>query len=224
VWTDPPYGVDYVGKTQDALTIQNDSAGGGLFDLLAAAFGVVATVCRRGAPVYVAHADTERVCFESAMESAGLKVRQNLIWVKNVMVMGRSDYHYKHEPILYGFVPADSGRLGRGGERWFGGNNQTTVFEVDRPARSAVHPTMKPVALVDAMLANSLPFGGVVLDPFAGSGSTLIAAHGRGGRCFSVELDPRYADVILRRFEAHTGVVPECDGQPVSFLAEEVAV
>lgn len=217
VWTDPPYGVEYVGKTKDALTIKNDGAGG-LFDLLAAAFGAVAAVCRGGAPVYVAHADTERVTFEAAMDSAGLLVRQNLVWVKNKMVLGRSDYHYKHEPILYGFTPGGEGRLGRGGQRWFGDNTQTTVFECDKPARNAEHPTMKPVALIDAMLANSLPPGGVVLDPFAGSGSTLIAAHGRGARAFCVELDPRYADVILRRFEAHTGIIPTLDGAARSFV------
>lgn len=218
VWADPPYGVEYVGKTKNALRIQNDGASG-LGDLLTAAFDVVAAVCKPGAPVYVAHADTERVTFESAMLASGLVVRQNLVWVKNTMVLGRSDYHYKHEPILYGFVDGGEGRKGRGGERWFGGNNETTVFEIDKPPRNAEHPTMKPVALIDAMLANSLPAGGVVLDPFSGSGSTLIAAHGRQSRAFCVELDPRYADVILRRFEAHTGIVPTLDGEPVSFVA-----
>ncbi|OHU29036.1 DNA modification methylase [Mycobacteroides chelonae] len=235
VWTDPPYGVEYVGKTKRALRIQNDGARG-LPGLLTAAFGVVAQVCRPGAPVYVAHADTERVTFESALLASGLLVRQNLVWVKNAMVMGRSDYHYQHEPVLlaelddenldegpdhepvlYGFNSGGSGRLGRGGDRWFGDNRQTTVFQFQKPPRNADHPTMKPVALIDAMLANSLPPGGVVLDPFSGSGSTLIAAHGRQSRCFGVELDPRYADVILRRFEEHTGIVPELDGEPVSF-------
>lgn len=237
VWTDPPYGVDYVGKTKAKLRIKNDGAGG-LEDLLRAAFDVVGAVCRPGAPVYVAHADTRRVLFESALLSAGLRVRQNLVWVKNSLVMGRSDYQYRHEPILaaevggeseepralehepvlYGFTPGGEGRLGRGGAWWFGDNKSSTVFEVDRPPRSTEHPTMKPVALIDAMLRNSLPPDGVVLDPFAGSGSTLIAAHGRGGRAFCVELDPRYADVILRRFQAHTGVVPSLDGRPVSFV------
>lgn len=234
VWTDPPYGVDYVGKTKNQLKIRNDSERG-LEALLRAAFRVVARVCRPGAPVYVAHADTERVTFELALRSAGLLVRQNLVWVKNTLVVGRSDHHYRHEPILaaetgeepaakehepvlYGFTEGGSGRLGRGGPWWFGGNKASTVFEFNKPARSAEHPTMKPVGLIDAMLANSLPPGGVVLDPFAGSGSTLIAAHGRGSRCFAVELDPRYADVILRRFEAHTGVVPTLDGEPVSFV------
>lgn len=218
VWTDPPYGVEYVGKTKDALTIKNDGAGG-LAGLLLGAFGVVSEVCKPGAPVYVAHADTERVTFETAMLDSGLLVRQNLVWVKNTMVMGRSDYHYKHEPILYGFVRADSGRLGRGGSRWHGNNSQTTVFTFDKPSRNAEHPTMKPVALIDAMLNNSLPPGGVVFDPFGGSGSTLIAAHNRCSRAFLVELDPRYADVILRRFEQHTGITPKLDGLEVSFVA-----
>jgi DNA modification methylase len=223
VWTDPPYGVGYVGKTKDALTIQNDGAGG-LEALLNESFTVLAAVCKPGAPVYVAHPPgPDGKLFDLAMTEAGLLVRQTLIWIKNAMVLGRSDYHYKHEPILYGFAPANSGRLGRGGERWFGDNAQTTVFEFDKPARNGDHPTMKPVALIDAMLANSLPPGGTVFDPFAGSGSTLIAAHGRGGRALCVELDPRYADVILRRFEQHTGIVPKLDGRPVSFVQQEVS-
>ncbi|WP_234790571.1 DNA modification methylase [Mycolicibacterium fortuitum] len=238
VWTDPPYGVDYVGKTKDALTIRNDGAAG-LQDLLGAAFPVVAAVCRPGAPVYVAHADTERVTFETAMRAAGLLVRQNLVWVKNTMVMGRSDYHYQHEPILqaeapgeepeddagpehepilYGFTAGGQGRLGRGGPRWFGDNKQTTVFAYKKPARNGQHPTMKPVGLIAAMLANSCPPRGLVFDPFSGSGSTLIAAHGRGAQARCVELDPRYADVIIRRFEEHTGIVPSLDGREISFV------
>lgn len=238
VWTDPPYGVSYTGGTKDALTIQNDGAEG-LRELLDAAFAVVAAVAKPGAPVYVAHADTERVNFEQAMKGAGLLVRQNLVWVKNSLVLGRSDYHYQHEPVLeaeapaveddgggpdhepllYGFTGGGSGRLGRGGPRWFGDNKQSTVFSYKKPARNADHPTMKPVGLIAAMLANSCPAGGIVFDPFAGSGSTLIAAHGRGVRAFCVELDPRYADVILRRFEEHTGICPAIDGREVSFAA-----
>lgn len=218
VWTDPPYGVDYVGKTRDALTIRNDT-GGGLSELLAGAFRTIVAVARPGAPVYVAcPPGPEFAVFTSALAESGLLWRQTLAWVKNAMVLGRSDYHYKHEPVLYGFVPGGAGRLGRGGERWFGDHKQTTVFEVDKPARNGVHPTMKPVALIDAMLSNSLPPGGVVFDPFAGSGSTLIAAHGRGARALCVELDPRYADVVVRRFEEHTGVVPRVDGEPVSLV------
>jgi DNA modification methylase len=221
VWTDPPYGVEYVGKTKDSLTIRNDGSAG-LAGLLDGAFGVLSSVCAPGVPVYVAHADTERVTFETAMLTAGLKVRQNLIWVKNTIVLGRSDYQYKHEPILYGFTPGGRGRLGRGGARWHGDNSQATVFEVPKPARSSAHPTMKPVALISSMLANSGGAGAVVFDPFAGSGSTLIAAHGLGMVARLVELDPSYADVICRRFEEHTGITPTCEGRAVSF-ADRVA-
>lgn len=250
VWTDPPYGVSYVGKTKDSLTIQNDGAEG-LADLLDAAMGTLVLSCVPGAPVYVAHADTERVTFESAMGDAGILVRQNLVWVKNTMVLGRSDFHYKHEPVLYGetppadseaaegsdvpldpahphrdrhepvlygFTPGGAGRLGRGGPRWFGDNKQTTVFEFPKPPRNAEHPTMKPVDLILAMLRNSCPPGGRVLDLFGGSGSTLIAAHHLGARARLVELDPRYVDVICKRWQAHTGVVPRRDGKEVSFL------
>jgi len=232
VWTDPPYGVSYVGKTQDALTIQNDKATD-LSALLAGAFATVVAVCRKGAPVYVAHADTERIAFETAMLEAGLLVRQNLIWVKNTIVLGHSDYHYKHEPILeaetpddhspllYGFTPAGEGRLGRGGPRWYGDNKQSTVIDVPKPPRNADHPTMKPVELIQKMLSNSLQPGGLVLDLFGGSGSTLIAAHHEKSRAALVELDPRYVDVICRRYQEHTGTMPilESTGEPQDFTS-----
>lgn len=209
MWTDPPYGVDYVGKTKDALTIQNDGATD-LPELLAGAFAVATVALKPGAPVYVAHADTARIVFETAMKDAGWLVRQNLIWAKDTMVLGRSDYHYRHEPILYGFTdaPAGSGRLGRGGDRWYGDNAQTTVFEVPKPARNTEHPTSKPVDLITAGLRNSCPPDGIVYEPFGGSGSTLIAAHTTGRSARVVELDPRYADVIARRYQEHTGELP----------------
>jgi site-specific DNA-methyltransferase (adenine-specific) len=220
VWTDPPYGVDYVGKTAEALTIQGDGADG-LPALLRDAFGLVVPLLRPGAPMYVAHADSERVTFETALRDAAVLVRQNLVWVKNTMVLGRSDYHYQHEPVLYGFTPGGKGRLGRGGKRWHGDNSQTTVFHVDKPAASNDHPTMKPVELIRAMLDNSARPGDLVLDPFAGSGSTLIAAHTLGLRARLVELDPRYADVICRRYQEATGDKPvaETTGEPHDFLA-----
>ena len=235
VWTDPPYGVSYVGGTKDALTIENDGKDD-LPELLPAAFRTVVAASKPGAPVYVAHADTERIIFEQSMRAAGLQVRQNLIWVKNSLVLGRADYHYRHEPILeaetpgaledeelthepvlYGFAPGGKGRLGRGGDRWHGDNKQTTVFEVAKPARNADHPTMKPVELILRMLRNSCERGGLVLDLFGGSGSTLIAAHHHRARAALVELDPRYADVICRRYQEHTGVVPLRKGRPVDF-------
>lgn len=265
VWTDPPYGVSYVGGT--GLTIMNDGKEG-LPELLLGAFSTLVKVCRPGAPVYIAHADTERIAFETAAREVGMLVRQNLVWVKDSLVMGRSDYHWKHEPVLavetpddpdrteeldgtaasedpdrtrdlagdaleeglshepllYGFTPAGkgSGRLGRGGPWWFGDNKQTTVFQVPKPKANADHPTMKPVELVRAMLRNSCPQGGLVLDLFGGSGSTLIAAHHQRARAFLVELDPRYVDVICRRWQAHTGILPERDGIAVDFLEEAV--
>lgn len=207
MWTDPPYGVEYVGKTKDALTIQNDGSGG-LAELLAGAFAAATVALTEGAPFYIAHADTARVVFETAVVEAGWRMRQNLVWVKDVLVMGRSDYHYRHEPILYGFTAGGDGRRGRGGKGWYGDNAQTTVFEVAKPARSTEHPTMKPVKLITAMLGNSCAKRGLVFDPFGGAGSTLIAAHHHGAAARLVELDPKYVDVICRRWQEHTGTVP----------------
>ncbi len=220
MWTDPPYGVDYVGKTKDALTIKNDGAGS-LPELLAGAFAAATVALKPGAPIYIAHPDAGRMTFEQAMRDAGWIVRQNLVWVKDVLVLGRSDYHYRHEPILYGFTEGGDGRLGRGGERWYGDNAATTVFEVPKPSRSEDHPTMKPVELITAMIGNSCPTGGIVYEPFGGSGSTLIAAHRTGRVARVVELDPRYVDVICRRYQEHTGDLPvlESTGEPHDFTS-----
>lgn len=218
MWTDPPYGVAIVGGShalspaerlaRGGKTIQNDASADDLPNLLAGAWAVATAALRPGAPVYIAHPDSYRAIFEQAMRDAGWLFRQNLIWVKDVLVLGRSDYHYRHEPILYGFTGGGDGRLGRGGERWYGDNAQTTVFEVPKPSRSEVHPTMKPVELITRMLTNSCPPGGLVYEPFGGSGSTLVAAHQLGMRAAVVELDPRYCDVICRRFQEYTGTVP----------------
>lgn len=212
MWTDPPYGVSYVGKTKDALTIQNDGAQG-LDDLLTRAFPVAFDVLEAGAPVYVAHADTERITFEVAFRGCGFSLRQNLIWVKNTMVLGHSDYHYRHEPILYGFKPGE-GRLGRGSENWHGDDAQVTTFFFDKPSASERHPTMKPVGLIGAMLSNSAKRGDVVLDPFAGSGSTLFAADQMGCVARLVELDPGYCDQIVLRWQELTGKVALLNGRP----------
>lgn len=125
--------------------------------------------------------------------------KQRLVWVKNSLVLGHSDYHYKHEDIYYGRSPGSKRR--RGGDGWYGDNSQTTVLEFDRPSRNAEHPTMKPIALIQHCLRNSVRPGGVVADPFGGSGSTLIAAHGLGCRAIISEIDPRYCDVIRKRWE-----------------------
>lgn len=241
MWTDPPYGVSYVGKTAESLTIDNDGAAG-LQDLLTAAFAQTVQHSKPGAPAYVAHADTARTTFESTMRAAGYEIRQNLIWVKNTMVLGHSDYHYKHEPILeaetppetivepgkaekghepvlYGFTAGGKGRLGRGGKRWYGMNNATTVFEIPKPPANRDHPTMKPVALILAMLANSARPGHIILDVFGGSGSTMIAAEQHGAAGYIMELDPHYCDVIATRYHEFTGrPVTYADGTPVTFI------
>jgi DNA modification methylase len=233
VWTDPPYGVNYVGGT--GLEMENDDEVGAE-EVFAAACRTMIAAARPGAPVYVCHSDVVRQAFIEAMAEVGIQFRQTLIWVKNSLVLSHSDYHYRHEPILegelpgleepepeeftpvaYGFTPGGEGRLGRGGKRWFGDHRQTTVFEVPRPSRSIAHPTMKPVELVEGMLRNSCPPGGMVLDLFAGSGTTMIACHRLGLKARLVELDPRYADVICRRWQDHTGLVPVREGVEVSF-------
>ena len=200
VLTDPPYNVNYEGGT--GLKIENDKLlDDDFFHLLSQAFGQASKVAKPGAPIYIFHADSERVNFELAAVGAGWSIRQNLIWVKNALVMGRQDYHWRHEPILYGWL------LGAG-HVWAGDRKQSTVIEFDRPSKSELHPTMKPVGLVAYLLGNSSKRGDIVLDPFGGSGSTLIACHSEGRSARLVELDPRYADVILRRYMEHTGDVP----------------
>lgn len=219
VWTDPPYGVNYVGKTKNALTIQNDGKQG-LSDLLNAAFKELFDATRAGAAIYVAHADSMRIAFETALTKAGFQFRQNLIWVKNTIVLGHSDYHYQHEPILYGCRPAQQscGGFGRGrGIGWHGDNSQATVFEVDKPNRNSEHPTMKPPELIQQMIRNSTQRGETVLDCFGGSGSTLIAAHNEGRIAALIELDPAYVDVICRRYQRLTGEKPVRDGEAVDF-------
>ena len=197
MWTDPPYGVGYVGGTGEQLTILNDNAAG-LEELLAEAFRSVDPQLENGAALYVAHPSGRLApLFLDAFTGAGWYLHQQLIWLKDRLVPGRSDYQYRHEPILYGWKGH--------GRTWVGGRSQATVFEAPRPVRNAEHPTMKPVALIEHHIANSTMRGAVGIDPFAGSGSTLIAAERLGRRCRAVELDPRYVDVAVRRWETFTG-------------------
>lgn len=203
LWTDPPYGVNYTGKTKDAMKIQNDGADG-IPELLAAAFGALDPYLASSARFYIAcPAGPAGTSFRLAVVDAGWKFHQALVWLKDTIVLGHSDYHYKHEDVLYGYKPGD-GRPGRGkhaGTRWYGDHSQASVLEFARPRRSAEHPTMKPVELIEHCFANSAKTGDIVLDPFAGSGSTLIAAHVRGLQGRGIELDPAYFAVILQRLE-----------------------
>lgn len=214
MWTDPPYGVSYVGKTKQALTIQNDGADG-LAALLYDAFTNATGALIEGAPFYIARPPGAlSVTFGNAVLGVGWRLHEELQWIKDSMVLGHSDYHLKHETIIFGYLPGGAGRRGRGGSGWYGDNSQVSVFEVDRPKASPDHPTGKPVALISPMLKNSSQPGDIVLDLFGGSGSTLIAAEQDGRRARLMELDPRYCDVIIRRWEAFTGNTAELERAP----------
>ena len=201
--TDPPYGVSYVGGTPDAMTLANDDLAPADYDpFLATTLAAAAACLDPGAAFYVWHADVHGGLVRRAAETAGLPLRQVLVWVKSAFALGRADYHWQHEPCLYGWKPGAA-------HRWHGGRAQGTTLCFDKPARNGDHPTMKPVALFQRLVENSCPEGGVVLDPFAGSGTALIAAEVTGRRAALLELDPRYCDVIVTRWEAFTGRTAE---------------
>ena len=253
-WMDPPYNVDYEGS---AGKIKNDKMKDEAFrEFLRAAFVNAFVVMRPGAPIYVAHADTEGFNFRGAFREAGFKLSGCLVWVKNALVLGRSDYQWRHEPILYGWKEGAA-------HSWYGGRAKTTVFDAEdapfsvqedgsvlvesggemfritgenleveglrgstiraeKPKRSDLHPTMKPVGLVLDQVKNSTRRGDVVLDLFGGSGSTLIACHKSGRSARLMEFDPRFCDVIVTRWQDFTGraAVREADGERFSDLVE----
>lgn len=239
IWTDPPYNVDYAGK---AGKIKNDKMTAAQFDdFLLSVHKTMIDSLKAGGGVYVAHSEAgDGMAFRRAFIGAGFKLAACLIWRKQAAVLGRGDYHFQHEPILYGWKTGAA-------HRWYGNRKQRTMFDmgidgisclddgshqlttggksyritgdavlveelatsvihVDRPARSDLHPTTKPVALVEGMVANSSPRSGIVLDPFGGSGSTLMACERLGRRCHSMELDPKFVEVIIRRWEEYSGL------------------
>lgn len=240
--TDPPYNVDYVGKTEDALTIDNDDMSDQQFhDFILSALQNAQTVLKQGGPFYIFHADTKGLIFRTAAAEAGLTLKQVLVWVKNTIVMGRQDYHWQHEPVLYGWKEGDA-------HRWFGFRDKSTVYDEglpdidsmkkeelrdfikdllnqlqstvtreDKPSRSSEHPTMKPLPLLRHYMENSSKAEDIVFDPFLGSGSTLIAAEQLGRICYGAELSPVYTDVIVKRYlkfrESDIGVRLIRDGE-----------
>jgi len=165
-----------------------------------------------GAPFYIAHADKAVLQFRAAVAGVGWHHHQTLIWVKNSLVMGHCDYQYQHEPILYGWKENPSGERWLGSlydsRPWYGERNKVTLLRVDRPSRSDTHPTMKPVDLIKRCLENSSRAGSLGFDPFAGSGSTMVAAHELGRACAAIELEPKYCAVICDS-NAKTGSSPE---------------
>ena len=194
--TDPPYNVNYEGT---AGKIQNDSMKDDAFrQFLTDAFTNAAMVMKPGASFYIWHADSEGYNFRQACKNAGWTVRQCLIWNKNSLVLGRQDYQWKHEPCLYGWKEG-------AGHQWHNDRKQTTVLDFDRPKKNAEHPTMKPVPLFDYEICNSTKEGDIVLDLFGGSGTTIMACEQDGRSGYLMELDPKYVDVIVDRWEKFTG-------------------
>lgn len=246
VFTDPPYNVAYTGKTKDALEIKNDSmADGDFLQFLTDAFISMATFTEPGSACYVCHADSEGKNFRQAFSQSGFLLKQCLVWVKNTIVLGRQDYHWRHEPILYGWRDG-------GSHRFYGDRKQSTVIDdtesltlkkegdeyvitvsfsgktvvlkgkdvsvaysgsdefetswrFDKPSRNGEHPTMKPVRLVARAINHGSKKGDIVLDGFLGSGTTLVACEQTGRVCYGTELDPKYCDVIVQRWEKLTG-------------------
>ena len=197
ILTDPPYGVSF--KSASGLTIQNDSMKNEEFySFLLAAFKNMVSHLEPGGSAYVFHADTEGLNFRRAFIDAGLHLAGCCIWVKNSLVLGRSDYQWQHEPVLYGF-------LKNGKHHWYSDRKQTTIWNFDKPKRNENHPTSKPLDLLSYPLKNSTQENAIVLDTFGGSGSTLMACEQTNRICYTMELDEKYASVILRRYVEDTG-------------------
>ena len=216
VLTDPPYNVNYEGT---AGKIKNDHmANDAFYQFLLDAFTNMEAVMADDASIYVFHADTEGLNFRRAFVDAGFYLSGCCIWKKNSLVLGRSPYQWIHEPVLFGWKKS-------GKHAWYAGRKETTVWEYDKPKKNADHPTMKPIALLAYPIMNSSMTGTIVLDPFGGSGSTLIACEQSDRICYTVELDEKYCDVIVKRYieqvGSSDGVTVQRDG--VTFRFDEVA-
>ena len=197
ILTDPPYGVSF--KSSSGLTIENDSMKNDEFyNFLLSAFKNMADHLEKGGSAYVFHADTEGLNFRKAFVDSGFHLAGCCIWVKNSLVLGRSDYQWQHEPVLYGFMQ-------NGKHRWYSDRKQTTIWNFDKPKKNSNHPTSKPLDLLSYPISNSTQENAVVIDTFGGSGSTLMACEKMNRICYTMELDEKYASVILRRYVEDTG-------------------
>jgi DNA modification methylase len=195
--TDPPYGVSF--KSSSGLTIQNDSIKDeDFYCFLKSAFSAAVDCLEKGAAAYIFHADTEGLNFRRAFVDAGFHLAGCCIWVKDSLVLGRSDYQWQHEPVLYGF-------LQNGKHSWYSDRKQTTIWNFAKPKKNANHPTSKPLDLLSYPIQNSSQENAIVLDTFGGSGSTLMACELTNRICYTMELDEKYASVILRRYVDDTG-------------------
>ena len=218
--TDPPYGVSF--KSGSGLSIQNDSMKGDEFyTFLYSSFSQMAAHLENGGAAYVFHADTEGLNFRKAFMDAGFHLAGVCIWVKNSLVLGRSDYQWQHEPVLYGF-------LKNGRHPWYSDRKQTTIWNYDKPKWNKNHPTSKPLDLLGYPICNSSQENAIVLDTFGGSGSTMMACEQTNRLCCMMEIDEKYASVILRRYVEDTGdpenvyVVRNGEKIPYSALVKEV--
>jgi len=209
VFTDPPYNVAVNDESEeslkarnrrtDGLKVANDKMSDESFRaFLSDVFVNMFSNIKNGAVAYVCYADSEAVNFISTFKESGFHFGQNVIWNKQQFVMTRKDYHYKHEPILYGWKEGEA-------HPWYSDRKQTSVWNFDRPFKSQLHPTTKPLELVTYAIVNSSKAEDIVLDPFLGSGSTLIASEKTGRICYGMELDPKYVDVIVQRYVDYTG-------------------
>lgn len=220
ILTDPPYGVSF--RSSSGLTIQNDSMKNEEFyNFLLSAFQRMVEHLESGGAAYVFHADTEGLNFRRAFVDAGLHLAGCCIWVKDSLVLGRSDYQWQHEPVLYGF-------LQNGKHKWYSDRKQTTIWNFAKPKQNADHPTSKPLDLLSYPIGNSTQENAVVIDTFGGSGSTLMACEKMNRICCTMELDEKYASVILRRYVEDTGdadgvyVIRNGKKIPYSDLVKEV--
>jgi len=206
VFTDPPYNVDYEGYTEERLKIKGDRMSDAEFKrFLESAFRSCRTAVKPGASLYVCHSSSWQREFQNALESAGFEVRCQIIWAKNTFAWGFGRYKFQHEPMFYAHVAGEK-------DPWYGDKSQSTLWEEKKPAANRIHPTAKPVELVERALLNSSKAGDIVADMFGGSGSTLIGCERRGRKARLMEIDPKYADCIVRRYQEYTGKRAILDG------------
>ena len=216
VFTDPPYNVDYRGYTEDRLSIEGDRMSDAAFkEFLEGAFRSYRRIVKPGASMYVCHSSSWQREFQNALESAGFEVRCQIIWGKNTFAWGFGRYKFQHEPIFYAHVADQK-------DAWYGDKTQSTLWQEKKPAANRIHPTAKPVELVERALLNSSKSGDVVADLFGGSGSTLIGCERRARHARLMEIDPKYADCIVRRYQEYTGKQAALDGGGQTF--EEVVL
>jgi DNA modification methylase len=211
IFTDPPYNVDYEGYTEERLKIKGDRMSDADFkQFLEAAFRSCRTAVKPSASLYICHSSSWQREFQNAIEAAGFEVRCQIIWAKTTFGWGFGRYKFQHEPMFYAHVDGQK-------DPWYGDKSQSTLWEEKKPAANRLHPTMKPVELVERALINSSKTGDVVADLFGGSGSTLIGCERRGRKARLMEIDPRYADVVITRWQGYSGQKAILDGDGRAF-------